>query len=53
MTTPTCNDELELPECSYSASGIHGYNEFIFKKHETLTGILNSLSINSYSCMRQ
>ena len=53
IITPTWNDEFELPECSYSVSGIHVYNEFIIKKHETLTGILNSLSINSYSCIRQ
>ena len=53
MITPTWNDEFELPECTYSVLGIHVYNEFIIKKHETLTGILNSLSINSYSCIRQ
>ena len=53
IITPTWNDVFELPECSYSVSGIHVYDEFIIKKHETLTGILNSLSINSYSCIRQ
>ena len=53
MITPTWNDEFELPECTYSVLGIHVYNEFIIKKHETLTEILNSLSINSYSCIRQ
>ena len=33
---PTWNDELDLPDGSYSISDIQDYFEFIIKKHETL-----------------
>ena len=33
---PTWNDELDLPDGSYSVSDIQDYFEFIMKKHETL-----------------
>ena len=35
----TWNGELELPDGSYSVSGIQDYIEYIIKKHETLTKI--------------
>ena len=35
----TWNDEVELPDYSYSVSDIQNYIEFIIKKHETLTTI--------------
>ena len=36
IITPTWNDELELPDGSYSVSDIQDYIEYIIKKHETL-----------------
>ena len=30
---PTWNEELELPDGSYSVSDIPDYSEYIFKKH--------------------
>ena len=33
---PTWNDELDLPDGSYSISDIQDYFDFIIKKHETL-----------------
>ena len=37
IIAPTQNDEFELPDGSYSMSGIQDYIEYIIKKHETLT----------------
>ena len=37
ISAPTWNDELELPDGSYSIADIQDYFEFIIKKHETLT----------------
>ena len=39
LIAPTLNDELELPDGSYSVSDIQEYIEFIIKKHETLTAV--------------
>ena len=39
MIAPTWNDELELPDGSYSVSDIQDYIEYIIKRHETLTAI--------------
>ena len=36
---PTWNDEVELPNGSYSVSDIEDYIEYVIKKHETLTTI--------------
>ena len=33
ISAPTCNDEFELPDGSYSISDIQDYFEYIFKKH--------------------
>ena len=35
ISAPTWNDELDLPEGSYSIADIQDYFEFIIKKHET------------------
>ena len=37
ISTPTWNDTFDLPDGSYSITGIQDYFEFIIKKHETLT----------------
>ena len=37
ISAPTCNDEFDLPDRSYSIANIH-YFEFITKKHELKTG---------------
>ena len=34
--TPTWNHEFNLPDGSYSISGIQNYFEYIIKKHETI-----------------
>ena len=34
ISAPTWNDELELPDGSYSISDIQDYFEYILKKHE-------------------
>ena len=34
---PTWNEEFELPDGSYSVSGIKDYFEYIIKKHEMVT----------------
>ena len=34
---PTWNEEFELPDASYSVSGIKDYFEYIIKKHEMVT----------------
>ena len=34
VSAPTWNDEYELPDGSYSVSGIQDYFEYIFKKYE-------------------
>ena len=39
IIAPTWNDELELPDGSYTASDIPDYIEYIVKKHETFTAI--------------
>ena len=36
ISAPTWNDEIDLPDGSYSLSDIQGYFEFIIKKHKTL-----------------
>ena len=33
ISVPTWNEELELPDGSYSVSYIQGYFEYILKKH--------------------
>ena len=38
ISAPTCNDNLDLLDGSYSITDIQDYFEFIIKKHETLTG---------------
>ena len=43
---PTWNDELDLPDGSYSISEIQDYFEYIIKKHET---IANNLPIQIYT----
>ena len=37
ISAPTWNDELNLPDGSYSISGIQDYFKFIIKNHEALT----------------
>ena len=37
ISSPTSNDEFDLPDGSYSISDIQDYFEFIIKKHKTLT----------------
>ena len=37
ISAPTWNDSFDLPDGSYSVSGIQDYFESIIKKHETLT----------------
>ena len=37
ISAPTWNDTFDLPDGSYSISGIHDYLEFIIKKNEALT----------------
>ena len=37
ISTPTWNEEFELPNGSYSVSVIQGYFGYILKKHETVT----------------
>ena len=36
ISTPTWNDEFNLPDRSYSVSDIQDYFEYIIKKHETI-----------------
>ena len=36
ISTPTWNDEFNLPGGSYSVSDIQDYFEYIIKKHETI-----------------
>ena len=36
ISTPTWNDEFDLPDGSYSVSDIQNYFEYILKKHETI-----------------
>ena len=36
ISAPTCNEEFELPDGSYSASDIQDYFEYILKKQETV-----------------
>ena len=37
ISPPASNDELDLPDGSYSISDIQDYFEYIIKKHETIT----------------
>ena len=37
ISTPTWNDEFDLPDGLYSIVDIQDYLKFIIKKHETLT----------------
>ena len=39
IITATWNDELKIPDGSYSALDIQNYIEYIIKKHETLTRV--------------
>ena len=39
IIAPTCNDEFELPDDSYSLPDIQDYIKYLIKKHETLTTI--------------
>ena len=39
IIAPTWNDEIELPDGSYSMSDIQDYIKYIIKKHEKLTTI--------------
>ena len=39
LIAPTLNDEIELPDGSYSVSDIQECIEFIIKEHETLTTV--------------
>ena len=36
ISAPACNDELYLPDGSYSVSDIQDYFEYIIKKYETI-----------------
>ena len=36
ISTPTWNDEFDLPDGSYSITNIQDYFEFIIRKHENL-----------------
>ena len=36
ISAPTCNDEFNLPDGSYSVSDIQDYFEYIIKKHEAI-----------------
>ena len=36
ISTPTWNDEFNLPDGSYSDPDIQDYFEYIIKKHETI-----------------
>ena len=38
ISTPTWNEEIELPDGSYFIWDIQDYFEYILKKHETVTG---------------
>ena len=52
MIAPTWNDELELPDGSYSMSDIEDYIEYI-KKHKTPTTILSiHVYINRINIMK-
>ena len=46
ISAPTWNETFDLPDDSYSISGIQDYFEFIIKKHETLT---ENLPIQTYA----
>ena len=37
ISAPTCNNNFDLPDGSYSIADIQDHFEFIIKKHETLT----------------
>ena len=37
ISTPTWNEEFQLPDGSYSIPDIQGYFEYVLKKHETVT----------------
>ena len=37
ILAPTCNEEFELPDGSYSVSNIKDYFKYILQKHETVT----------------
>ena len=45
ILAPTCNEEFELPDGSYSVSDIKDYFKYILQKHETVT---NNLSTRIY-----
>ena len=36
ISGPTWNDEFNLPDGSYSVSGIQDFFEYVIKKHETI-----------------
>ena len=41
ILAPIWNDEVELPDGSYSVSNIQDYIEYSIKNHETLTTVLS------------
>ena len=45
ISTPTWNDEFDLPDGSYSMSDIQDYFEYFIKKHET---IVNNPHVETY-----
>ena len=40
ISAPTWNEKFDLPDGSYSISGIQDFCEYIIKKHETIAGNL-------------
>ena len=51
ISTPTWNEEFELPDESYSVSDIQDYFEYTFKKHGTKT-INPSIKIYVNICLK-
>ena len=45
ISTPTWNDELDLPDGSYSVSNIQDYFEYNVKKHEAITKKCSCLNV--------
>ena len=39
ISAPTCNEEFELPDWSYSVSDIQDYLKYILNKHEAVIDI--------------
>ena len=49
ISSPTWNDEFNLPDGPYSVFDIQDYLEYIIKKHETITDTGNP-SVNILNC---